>query len=527
MKRKREIESGIKPFWNNICEDVTNRISLPIDLDVTERCNNKYSESERHSSSWFNITERSDVLREGIDLFVPSNEKEPLKDDELKTRKIRVYPTPEEREVLSNWMNTSRWIYNRCLDCIKDGICTVNKKSLREKCVNNHNYEGTDLHWVLETPYNIPKKWERERSRVHHVHQPIIVNGTIKGSLTAEQSGQPDHPNQKRSGKGIDANDLDYVSTSEEDDLDYVLTSDLILYQVVPKESPSSLLLSSKLKEFQKSYVKMNVAQKWFLSSGKCVEDTIYEYYYQEIEMLFSVEEWNEIRHTVRELPEVKATSKLRQVLRTTSFLNEDEPYNCEKHYDAGLTDYEDPNEPLQKQHLESWFNINLSWPPKCNRNGNRQNQQVKPYPIEKIGRGYVHVTRMWVVKRWDIEWTGYFEYMLIIWNTEQLKWLRNSKKPSCLLMGKSFGRHIYIPEQKSPFQRNMSEETASCRHAFTWGYVSILKREKLLEIPATIEKIRDFIRGLANVWMLKKTKNDENDEEFLQEFITIGIILP
>ncbi|RIB03278.1 hypothetical protein C2G38_798604 [Gigaspora rosea] len=71
--------------------------------------------------------------------------------------------------------------------------------------------------------------------------------------------------------------------------------------------------------------------------------------------MLFSVEEWNEIRHTV------KATSKLRQVLRTTSFLNEDEPYNCEKHYDAGLTDYEDPNEPLQKQHLESWFNINLS----------------------------------------------------------------------------------------------------------------------------------------------------------------------
>ncbi|GET00918.1 hypothetical protein GLOIN_2v1552276 [Rhizophagus clarus] len=53
----------------------------------------------------------------------------------------------------------------------------------------------------------------------------------------------------------------------------------------------------------------------------------------------------------------------------------------------------------------------------------------------------------------------------------------------------------------------NKSEETVSCRHASLGpkGYVSILKREKLLEIPATIEKIRDLIRVLANVWMLKR----------------------
>jgi hypothetical protein len=85
------------------------------------------------------------------------------------------------------------------------------------------------------------------------------------------------------------------------------------------------LLVSSQLKEFRESYAKMNVAQKWFLSSGKCVEDTIFEHCKQlpietylhswiidlddrEAEMLFNVEEWNEIRHTVRELPEVDRT---------------------------------------------------------------------------------------------------------------------------------------------------------------------------------------------------------------------------
>ncbi|RGB40339.1 hypothetical protein C1646_687933 [Rhizophagus diaphanus] len=35
-------------------------------------------------------------------------------------------------------------------------------------------------------------------------------------------------------------------------------------------------------------------------------------------------------------------------------------------------------------------------------------------------------------------------------------------------------------------------------------GYVSILKREKLLEVPATVENIRDLIRVLTSVWMVK-----------------------
>lgn len=35
-------------------------------------------------------------------------------------------------------------------------------------------------------------------------------------------------------------------------------------------------------------------------------------------------------------------------------------------------------------------------------------------------------------------------------------------------------------------------------------GYVSILKREKLFEVPVAVEEIRDLIRVLASVWILK-----------------------
>jgi hypothetical protein len=35
-------------------------------------------------------------------------------------------------------------------------------------------------------------------------------------------------------------------------------------------------------------------------------------------------------------------------------------------------------------------------------------------------------------------------------------------------------------------------------------GYVTILKREKLLDVPATVEEVKDLIRVLANVWRMK-----------------------
>ncbi|CAG8442634.1 13976_t:CDS:2 [Acaulospora colombiana] len=154
------------------------------------------------------------------------------------------------------------------------------------------------------------------------------------------------------------------------------------------------LLLSPQLEDFRESYKKMNVVHKWILASGKCVEDTLFEYCRRqpvesllhswiidlddhEVNSLFTTEEWNEIQCAVKILPEVdrtfansmmrfsdvKTASDLRRVLKT-SFLNENEHYDRVKHYDAeraeSLTYYEDPNETLQKQHLESWYDINV-----------------------------------------------------------------------------------------------------------------------------------------------------------------------
>ncbi|GES81485.1 hypothetical protein GLOIN_2v1495160 [Rhizophagus clarus] len=88
-----------------------------------------------------------------------------------------------------------------------------------------------------------------------------------RSEIVSNERGIPNEAGNKK-GK---FEEQESIFTSEDEDSDYIPSG-------AEDQSPPSLLLSSQLKEFQESYEKMNVAQKWFLSSGKCVEDTIYEH---------------------------------------------------------------------------------------------------------------------------------------------------------------------------------------------------------------------------------------------------------
>ncbi|CAI2195207.1 12335_t:CDS:2, partial [Funneliformis geosporum] len=220
-------------------------------------------------------------------------------------------------------------------------------------------------------------------------------NSTKKRRKSSNERGSCEVGNGKGKVDSISiSDDSDYIPASEGDDNSDHVPSD------IEDQCPPPLLLSSQLENFRESYKKMSVAHKWVLSSGKCVEDTLFKHCERlpvesilhswvidlddhEVESLFTIEEWNEVQRAVKKMPEadrnfadsmmrfsdVQTTSDLRRVLKTTSYLNEDEPYDRLKHYDSEwaeivmrkfLTYYEDPNEILQKQHLESWYDINV-----------------------------------------------------------------------------------------------------------------------------------------------------------------------
>ncbi|CAG8664242.1 10929_t:CDS:2, partial [Racocetra fulgida] len=316
-------------------------------------------------------------------------------------------------------------------------------------------------------------------------------------------------------------------------------------------QNPPPPLIPSQLKDFHKYFTDMSKAHKWVLTSGKCIEDTLFEHCKEllnesllhswiidlddrEAEELFTIEEWKEIQRETRKFPEVDETfvesmmrfadveteSELRKVLETTSFRNEDEPYVQEDHFDAEWAEtvmrkflmyYENHNEPLKRSHLESWYDINV-WSHIVDH-GLSDIFGIEYGAIE-VGKKFDETKLLADGFKISKAMHDIFVCLCRLVNFEETK-IRKLQIPGIL--------HLGLKSQVL----QMSPK----------GYVTILKRDKLLEVPATIEKIKDLIRVLVSIWkkMIKDnmkivfTVQNPNDfkRELLGEESPDGIDVP
>jgi putative transposase len=70
-----------------------------------------------------------------------------------KARKIRLYPTKQEKETLLRWIGAARWTYNRCVEAVRSEDVPRNKKALRAVALNR---DAPDLPaWLHEVPYDV------------------------------------------------------------------------------------------------------------------------------------------------------------------------------------------------------------------------------------------------------------------------------------------------------------------------------------------------------------------------------------
>lgn len=76
------------------------------------------------------------------------------------TRRVRLYPTPQQRETLLQWIGTTRWTYNQCVKTYQEfpgAHMTLTK--LRRLHVNNANFKPGGTHeqhcWALQVPYEV------------------------------------------------------------------------------------------------------------------------------------------------------------------------------------------------------------------------------------------------------------------------------------------------------------------------------------------------------------------------------------
>jgi len=88
---------------------------------------------------------------------------------EGKSRKIRIFPTTEQKALIKRWIGTARWTYNQCNAAIKAKICGPSKAALRALFVNTESIKSPpakaariaskkargNQEWVLDTPYDV------------------------------------------------------------------------------------------------------------------------------------------------------------------------------------------------------------------------------------------------------------------------------------------------------------------------------------------------------------------------------------
>ena len=75
-------------------------------------------------------------------------------EERLKTRKIRIYPTPKEREKLRKWMGTVRWTYNKVLEMVQDNRIT-DMSIIQKHYLNDECFATEEFKWVKETPREV------------------------------------------------------------------------------------------------------------------------------------------------------------------------------------------------------------------------------------------------------------------------------------------------------------------------------------------------------------------------------------
>lgn len=96
-------------------------------------------------------------------------------EEKLKTRKIRIYPTPEEREKLRKWMGTVRWTYNKVLEMVQDNRIT-DMSIIRKHYLNDECFATEEFKWVKETPREVRSYAIRQLMSAYKTNKKLHEN---------------------------------------------------------------------------------------------------------------------------------------------------------------------------------------------------------------------------------------------------------------------------------------------------------------------------------------------------------------
>ena len=177
-------EKVLRPFWNNQCKERSHRLWLPIEIDCVDSHSSYWSRSLKsmESNSWFWMKKLTSPHNQNLQMtsFLSSiyTPVEQWEKEDMIARKIRIYPTPNQRKLFKQWMGVRRYVYNKVLSAIKNDNENINFMDLRNKHVTSKN-NNTLKDWELDVPKDIRAGAIRDLVKNYTTAFSLLKKGNI------------------------------------------------------------------------------------------------------------------------------------------------------------------------------------------------------------------------------------------------------------------------------------------------------------------------------------------------------------
>jgi len=145
-------EKGLEPYWNEVCKENNSKLWLPAKTDWQDSATTYWNgfSPKTVAKSWFSTKFLSARVKNGIysqpyTYFPNCTDSGSTK---KQSRKIRVYPTEEQKQIFNKWFGASRYCYNKAVEICK-GENKLYGYKLRDKILSELP------EWAKEIPFKI------------------------------------------------------------------------------------------------------------------------------------------------------------------------------------------------------------------------------------------------------------------------------------------------------------------------------------------------------------------------------------
>lgn len=148
------LRKDYKPFWDDSCEVISSHLLSHTQIDSAAL---ETILSKKVENSWF-LTERKVHMNKSsqkiylqpyMPFLVRSKD---LEDTQIKARKIRIYPTQQQKTLFKQWFGVSRKFYNETLTIYENGSEKSWDKVYKDIAEQNKEHD-----YIKSVPYQIKK----------------------------------------------------------------------------------------------------------------------------------------------------------------------------------------------------------------------------------------------------------------------------------------------------------------------------------------------------------------------------------